>query len=194
MLDAHGNFLWLTLCVLASGLLAATLARIGLPAHTPAKWADLARSTQGQLLVIALVGGGFGYLAAQAIIQVDLQLTPTGPQFWLWAGGRWLLRSASWAVVGVLLGQLAYTTDYDELRVMALDFSGAPLIMGGLVGGLAGSRWGGLFWSNLNVILRTLAVVGDSLAGALLGCGLGVLFAVGIRALLVYREQREIPL
>lgn len=190
MPDAFLNFLWLALCTLSGGMLAATLVRIGFPIATPEKWRDLAAPTKGLLLASGLVGCALGYFTAQALAQLDGQLYPTGSHFLQLAGLRFLLNLAAGALVGALWGQLGFATDYHELRVALLDFSGAPLLFGGVIGGVLGAWRGIAVWPGLNLPLQIAGGVGGSVVGLVIGSGLGLIAAMGIQSWLVLMERR----
>ncbi len=166
--------IWLLMCAAGGLMLGALLVRVIAPLSTPE---PLAQLPDGLKLSMALSGvAGALVVAVLGIFTValDARLGELSGDGALWSVARVAESIVAGAVVAGLLSLVVVIGDYHEVLVAMLDFHGAPIALGGLLGGALGAIRG-VAVSNLNPLwLALLTGVGLSVCGGAAGIALGL--------------------
>lgn len=168
------SVIWLLLCAAGGGMLGAVMLRMTAPHATPGALSQLPDVLKLPVAAGAITGAVVVVLIGYLALVLDGRLAAWSAS----SGFGATLRAAASIVFGALvcslLGLVIVINDYDEVRVALLDFHGAPLIIGGLLGGaLGGLR--GVAASPLNPLwLALLAGLGVAVVGTSAGFGVGL--------------------
>lgn len=184
------SLIWLSLCGISGWLAGATIIRVSMPVSMPDKFASMPATFK-----MKINAGGFGGLFLAVLLGVGLLWLDA---FFANADGvvalliRVLLFIVSWAWLGTMLAFAVVVNDYHEVLVAMYDFSGAPWLMGGTLGGAMGGilgiiRLGGEWWLGL------LWGAGGGMGGAIIGFLVGVVLMQVLRQyMLKLRAQQNI--
>jgi hypothetical protein len=166
--------IWLLMCGLGGLMLGALLVRVTAPLSTPE---PLAQVPDGLKLSMAL-GGIAGALVITVVgaftTALDARLGELSAGGMLWSAARIAESIAGGALAVGLLSLVVVIGDYHEVLVAMLDFHGAPIALGALLGGALGAIRG-VAVSDLNPLwLALLTGLGLSVCGGAAGLALGL--------------------